>query len=201
MAELASGQNDGDPSCGGFGYLAPKRPGDATILIAPLSTPIGPMLTCATEQGVCLLEFDDRRMLETELQDLQRRLRARIVAGENAAIRQLRRELADYFAGSRQRFEVPLHTPGSDFQRTVWQALTAIPYGRTASYKQQAERIGRPQAVRAVAAANGANRVAILIPCHRVIGSNGDLTGYGGGLARKQWLLAHEAGTVQRPGN
>ncbi|TDR71455.1 bifunctional transcriptional activator/DNA repair enzyme AdaA [Paludibacterium purpuratum] len=208
MEELKTGKRSidtaldhGYQSLSGFGYTYRKLIGgspsaagrDTVILISRLTTPIGPMFICATEQGVCLLEFVDRRMLETEFEDLQRRLRARIIAGENEAIRQARRELDEYFAGTRPTFSVPLDTPGSDFQRTVWQALQSIPCGQTASYKQQAERIGRPQAVRAVAAANGANRVSILIPCHRVIGSNGDLTGYGGGLARKQWLLAHEA--------
>ncbi|MBV8047316.1 MAG: methylated-DNA--[protein]-cysteine S-methyltransferase [Paludibacterium sp.] len=214
MEELKAGKSSTDAaldagyqSTSGFGYSfrkltggAPRRAAhDAVILIDRLNTPIGPMFLCATEQGVCLLEFVDRRMLETEFHDLQRRLRARILAGDNAIMRQTRQELAEYFAGQRQTFDVPLDTPGSDFQRTVWQALQRIPCGQTASYKQQAERIGRPQAVRAVAAANGANRVSILVPCHRVIGSDGDLTGYGGGLPRKAWLLAHEARMAAGP--
>ena len=107
------------------------------------------------------------------------------------------RELAEYFAGQRQRFDVPLDLVGTPFQLRVWQALLAIPYGHTCSYGQQAQHIGQPTATRAVAAANGQNKVSVIVPCHRVIGSNGTLTGYGGGLPRKQWLLSLESG--ERP--
>lgn len=102
------------------------------------------------------------------------------------------RELDEYFAGTRHRFDVPLRPSGTPFQLEVWGALLAIPYGETASYAEIARRIRRPRAVRAVGAANGANPLAIIVPCHRVIGSHGDLTGYGGGLPAKRWLLAHE---------
>ena len=146
-----------------------------------------------TEAGVCLVEFVSRRMLETEFRDLQRLLKARIVPGENSHTRQAVRELDEYFRGERRVFEVALDTPGSAFQQSVWQALQAIPFGHTGSYGQQARALGRPEAVRAVAAANGQNRVSIIVPCHRVIGQDGRLVGYGGGLARKQWLLDHEA--------
>ncbi|PCE33238.1 bifunctional transcriptional activator/DNA repair enzyme AdaA [Burkholderia ubonensis] len=190
--------DSGYDSLSGFGYTCKKLTGGAptaaaqVILIHRFTTPLGPMFVCATERGVCLLEFVDRRMLETEFEDLQRRLQARILAGENSHTRQAEREIGEYFAGKRQRFELALDTPGSGFQQSVWQALQAIPYGSTASYSEQAERLGKPQTVRAVAGANGANRVAIVVPCHRVVGKNGALTGYGGGLARKQWLLEHE---------
>ncbi|MFT6655416.1 MAG: AraC family transcriptional regulator of adaptative response [Marinomonas primoryensis] len=150
------------------------------------------MFVCATDDGICLLEFVDRRMLETEFEDLQRRLKAPIVAGENAHTKQLKQELEEYFLGSRQVFTVPLQTPGTDFQNGVWQALGTIPYGETASYQEQATRLNNPKAVRAVARANGMNRIAIVIPCHRVIGKDGSLTGYAGGLERKRWLLDHE---------
>ena len=98
------------------------------------------------------------------------------------------------FAGSLHTFNVALHTPSTPFQAAVWQGLQQIPYGKTASYREQAERLGRPTAVRAVANANGQNRVSIIIPCHRVIGADGSLTGYAGGLQRKAWLLQHEQG-------
>ena len=162
------------------------------LLLHRFTTPLGPMFVCASERGVCLLEFVDRRMLETEFRDLQRLFNAPILAGENDHTRQAEREIGEYFAGSRLVFNVALDTPGSDFQQSVWRMLQTIPYGQTASYGEQAAKLGKPQAVRAVASANGANRVAIIIPCHRVIGKDGSLTGYGGGLARKQWLLEHE---------
>ncbi|MFD2178244.1 methylated-DNA--[protein]-cysteine S-methyltransferase [Veronia pacifica] len=162
------------------------------VLISRLTTPIGPMFACATDKGLCLLEFVDRRMLETEFSDLQRLFNAKIMNGENQHIETVRRELNEYFAGERMSFTVKLDTPGTTFQQSVWQALCKIPYGQTYSYQQQAESIGNNKAVRAVASANGMNRIAIVIPCHRVIGKNGQLTGYGGGLERKRWLLLHE---------
>lgn len=192
--------DSGYDSLSGFAYTYKKLTGSAPsdparlILLHRFTTPLGPMLACATEQGICLLEFADRRILETEFKDLQRLLKARIIAGENPHTRQVEREIGEYFAGSRQQFDVALETPGSAFQRSVWQSLRTLDYGSTHSYQSLAERIGRPSAVRAVAAANGANRIAIIVPCHRVLGKDGALTGYGGGLARKQWLLEHERG-------
>lgn len=172
---------------------APSRSRQQQLLhLTRLDTPLGTMLAGATEQGLCLLEFTDRRMLETELRDLARRLRATLLPGTNVHIDLLRAQLAEYFAGQRREFSVPLHTPGTAFQQAAWQAPQLIPYGVVRSYGQQAQELGRPAAVRAVAAANGLNRVAILIPCHRVIGADGQLTGYGGGLWRKQRLLELE---------
>ncbi len=162
------------------------------ILISHLTTPLGPMFVGATDKGVCLLEFVDRRMLETELKDLQHLLKSKIVVGENAHIKQAKKEIAEYFDGKRKVFEVALHTPGTEFQNTVWKALNQITYGTTSTYQLQAERIGKPKAIRAVASANGFNRISIIIPCHRVIGKDGKLRGYGGGLERKQWLIDHE---------
>ncbi|WP_111639912.1 bifunctional transcriptional activator/DNA repair enzyme AdaA [Marinomonas shanghaiensis] len=192
--------DSGYDSLSGFGYTFKKLLGHAptlnmetaVILIDRLTTPIGPMFVCATDEGICLLEFVDRRMLETEFEDLQRRLKAPIVAGENAHMKQLKLELEEYFLGERSEFSVPLHTPGTDFQNTVWTMLSSIPFGTTASYQEQATRLNNPKAVRAVARANGMNRIAIVIPCHRVIGKDGSLTGYAGGLERKRWLLDHE---------
>ncbi|QJX48518.1 methylated-DNA--[protein]-cysteine S-methyltransferase [Hymenobacter taeanensis] len=177
-----------------FGVSPQQSRQQQLIQLTRLETPLGTMLACATEQGVCLLEFTDRRMLETELKDLARRLNAPIIQGDNPYFSVLRAQLAEYFAGTRQEFTVPLFTPGTPFQQAVWQELQAIPYGTTRSYGQQAQALQRPSAVRAVASANGMNRVAILIPCHRVLGADGHLTGYAGGLWRKQWLLDLEAG-------
>lgn len=157
-----------------------------------METPLGQILIAASARGVCLLEFADMPRLEREIQVLQRLFAAEIRPAGNAHTQQAAQELAEYFRGVRQRFSVALDAPGTDFQRQVWTALCNIPCGATTHYQALAATIGRATAVRAVAAANGANRVSILIPCHRVIGKDGTLTGYGGGLQRKAWLLAHE---------
>lgn len=190
----------GYESLSGFGYTYKKLLGKApqktdqnqVILINRLTTPIGPMFICATKKGICLLEFTNRKMLETEFQDLQKRLNAKILMGENQHIKQVKTELAEYFSGERKSFEVALDPVGTDFQKTVWGALQKIPYGLTISYSQQAKSMDKKKAVRAVASANGYNKISIIIPCHRVIGSNGNLTGYGGGIERKRWLLNFE---------
>lgn len=209
--ELKQGKNittaafdSGYESLSGFGYTYKKLMGkspknsmnNSSILIDRLTTPLGPMFICATDKGICLLEFTNRRMLETEFKDLQKRLKSPILTGSNQHIEQGKTELSEYFDGKRQDFEVSLDMQGTDFQKTVWQALLTIPYGTTASYAQQAQSINKPSAVRAVANANGANKISIIIPCHRVIGSNGTLTGYGGGLERKQWLLDLESSNI-----
>ncbi len=157
-----------------------------------IETLLGPMIACAGENGICLLEFTDRKMLETEFMHLAKRLNASISPGENEQFERLNHQLSEYFEGNRRQFDLPLHTPGSPFQQKVWKQLQTIPYGTTRTYKEQAEAIGKPDAVRAVANANGMNRIAIIIPCHRVIGSDGKLTGYGGGLWRKKYLLDFE---------
>ncbi|MEX2444035.1 MAG: methylated-DNA--[protein]-cysteine S-methyltransferase [Alkalispirochaeta sp.] len=162
------------------------------VTLTHLETPLGPMLAGATAEGLCLLEFTDRRMLETQLNTVLRRLDAVYLYGDNDVLRWVGSELRAYFDGTLQHFTVPLVMPGTPFQQQVWEHLRTIPYGATRSYAQQALATGRPTAVRAVAAANGRNRIAIVVPCHRVIGSDGTLTGYGGGIARKEWLLNHE---------
>lgn len=163
------------------------------ISVIRLTTPLGPMLAGATENGICLLEFTDRKMLETQIKRIKKLFNAELVLGENNYIKQLDVELKQYFSGKRKIFKVPILFPGTDFQIKVWKELLNVNFGETRSYKQQAEKIGRSEAVRAVARANGDNRISIIIPCHRIIGSDGSLTGYGGGLARKKWLLEHEA--------
>ncbi len=166
---------------------------DATVVhLTRVLTPLGPMLLGATDTGVCLLEFTDRPMLATQLKRVARRLDCVFVPGSNDISEQVGVELAEYFDGERRAFEAPLDVQGTDFQRRVWSALRTIPYGATRSYGDQARMIDAPEAVRAVARANGDNRIAIVIPCHRVIGADGTLTGYGGGLWRKRWLLHHE---------
>lgn len=150
------------------------------------------MIAGATNEGVCLLEFCDRRMLPTEYKDLARFLKTTLEDGENRHIKTLRKQLKEYFNGKRKEFTIPLVTPGTEFQQAVWKELQNIRYGSTKSYQDQAIALNRPDSIRAVANANGMNRISIIIPCHRVIGSKGQLTGYGGGLKRKKWLLDHE---------
>lgn len=156
-----------------------------------LPTPLGPMLVVASDDGLCMLEFVDRRGLQTQIDSL-RKPGIAIVPGRNRHIDVIERELAAYFAGKPVRFSVSLDAPGSPFQMRVWAELQQIPRGQTRSYAQVARAIGNADAVRAVARANGQNRIAIVIPCHRVIGADGSLTGYAGGLERKRKLLAIE---------
>jgi AraC family transcriptional regulator of adaptative response/methylated-DNA-[protein]-cysteine methyltransferase len=152
-------------------------------------TPLGVMIAVASEDGIFLLEFCDRRMLESELKILRKKLKAPILPGMNSHLKDLIRQLEEYFEGKRKKFEIPLILTGTDFQKNSWNVLMNIPYGETRSYKDQARALGNPKGVRAAANANGMNKIAIIIPCHRVIGSDGHLTGYGGGLWRKKWLL------------
>lgn len=159
------------------------------VFVSWLRAPLGSLVAGATDEGICLLEFTDRRMLEAQLGAVQRLFEAPVVPGSNEHLEKLRGELAKYFAGSLREFSVPLVYPGTPFQRRVWKELLAITYGETRSYEQIAIAIGDPTAVRAVGRANGLNRIAILIPCHRVVNKNGELGGYGGGLRRKQYLL------------
>lgn len=162
------------------------------IKIIKIETPIGEMVAGATDEGVCLLEFTDRRMLPTEYKDLTRLLKTILEEGENIHLKTLRKQLKEYFDGKRKEFTIPLVTPGSAFQQAVWKELQNIQFGSTRSYQEQAIALNRVDSVRAVANANGMNRISIVVPCHRVIGSDGHLTGYGGGLKRKRWLLDHE---------
>ena len=173
--------------------VSPTNSKDKQIInITRLETPLGTMFACAAEQGICLLEFTDRRMLETEFKSLAKLLNASIVQGTNKHFDLLNQQLAEYFERKRKKFSVPLFTPGTEFQQSVWTELQRIPYGSTRSYKQQSIALKKPKAVRAVANANGMNRISIIIPCHRVIGNDGHLTGCGGGLWRKKWLLDFE---------
>jgi AraC family transcriptional regulator, regulatory protein of adaptative response / methylated-DNA-[protein]-cysteine methyltransferase len=177
-----------------FGATPGKGGQVDSVALGWIESPVGPLIAGADDRGICLLEFSDRRMLEAQLQTLSRRLRRPLVPGEHHYLEALRTEIGEYFAGTRKVFEVPLNAPGTPFQERVWKALLAIPYGEVRSYEQIAFAVGSPKAVRAVGTANGMNRIAIVIPCHRVIGKDGTPTGYGGGIWRKQRLLALERG-------
>ncbi len=163
--------------------------GRQVINICRFETVLGPMFAAATNEGICLFEFTDRKMLETELRSLTKLFDASIIHGDNIHLENLKSQIGEYFRGERREFSLSLITPGTEFQKKVWNELQTIPYGTTRSYKQQAITLNNPGAVRAVANANGMNRIAIVIPCHRVIGDDGHLTGYGGGIWRKKFLL------------
>ena len=169
------------------------------VVITILETPLGPVLAGATDEGINFLEYTDRRMLEYNLKTMRRRLGCAVVPGRHPLLERLREQLGEYFQGERREFTLPLASRGTPFQDKVWQELRRIPHGETISYDELARRIGQPTAQRAVARANGMNYVAILIPCHRVIGKDGSLTGYGGGLWRKRLLLELER-TGRLPG-
>ncbi len=166
--------------------------GASCIVTTGIETPLGTMMAGATDEGLCLLEFVDRRMLEAQLQRLQSLLRQPLVPGEHRYLTQIREELAQYFSGTRTTFSVPVEYRGTPFEVKVWRELVLIPYGETVSYATLANRVDSPGAQRAVGRANGLNRMSIVIPCHRVVNSNGQLGGYGGGLWRKHWLLQME---------
>jgi AraC family transcriptional regulator of adaptative response/methylated-DNA-[protein]-cysteine methyltransferase len=160
-------------------------------------TPLGPMVAAATEAGVCFLEFADRRMFQEQVRTLARRFKLPLVPQENELLQRLQEELKAYFEGRLKSFTVPLLSPGTPFQERVWEELRRIPYGETISYDVLAARAGSPGGQRAAGTANGMNRMAILVPCHRVVGKDGRLSGYGGGVWRKQRLLDLERTGVQ----
>ena len=179
-----------------FSKAAGFPPGSARdsdhIRLTWVETPIGLMVAGATDRAICLFEFSDPSRIRAQLGALSERFGLPLLPGESPLFDELRGQLADYFAGSRRSFELPLDYRGTDFQLKVWQALLRIPYGETRSYSDVAREIGAPLASRAVGHANGQNRIAIVIPCHRVIASGGGLGGYGGGIWRKLRLLESE---------
>lgn len=148
-----------------------------------------------------MLEFLDRPALTREIEALQHRHGYAVAPGQNGHLEQIEQELAQYFTGQLTQFKVALHLPGSEFARQVWAQLATIPYGHTTTYGAIAARLGKPGASRAVGLANGQNRLSIVVPCHRVIGADGSLTGYGGGQPRKAFLLRleHATGQITRP--
>lgn len=175
-----------------FGKVPSAAQGAAVLSARRIATPLGILLALADDAGLRLLEFVDRRGLEREIALLRRRLRCAVVPGSHPTLDAVARQLGEYFAGRRTRFELPLAPVGSDFQRRVWAELRRIPPGRTRSYAEMAARLGVPGAARAIGRANGSNMVALVIPCHRVISADGSLCGYAGGVWRKQRLLELE---------
>ncbi len=170
-----------------------------TVLTAAwLETSLGPMVAIASEAALYLLEFVECKGLEREIECLLKKTNSTIVSGHTPVIASIENELKAYFNGSLQKFETPLIPLGTPFQRQVWDALIKIPFGETRSYLEIAQAIGKPTAYRAVAQANGANQLALLIPCHRIIQNNGALGGYAGGIALKQWLIHHEKSAARR---
>ena len=180
-----------------FKNVAGLNPSQASsqplVTITQLATPLGPMYAGASERGLCFLEFTDRKLIDDQIEQLQRRMKARFVTGKTPVLTQLETQLAEYFDAGRREFKIPLDMTGTPFQIQAWQALQKIPYGETRSYQQQALEVGNAKAVRAIASANAKNHIAIVIPCHRVIAANGGLAGFGGGVWRKKYLLDLEA--------
>ena len=200
-AQLSTGYESGSGFRDAFSRIMGSAPTQAKHLIlkaAWIDTPLGPMIAIADDAGLYLLEFADRRGLEREIERLRKRIKSAIIPGETPIIKKIEKELMDYFLGKICQFNTPLILFGSSFQKNVWDALQKIPSGKTRSYLDIAKIIKKPTAFRAVANANGANQLAIIIPCHRVINANGDLGGYGGGISRKQWLLSHEKQMMEK---
>lgn len=190
--ESASGFHDGMKKT--FGRAPSRATTAASVTTTMIESPVGPLLAGATDEGICLLEFTDRRALEAQLNEVRRHFASAVVPGRHRLLDQLRDELKRYFDRELKRFTLPLSYPGTPFQSRVWNALLEIPYGTTCSYEDLANAIGEKNAQRAVGRANGQNRIAIVIPCHRVVNKGGKLGGYGGGLWRKQFLLDLERG-------
>jgi AraC family transcriptional regulator of adaptative response/methylated-DNA-[protein]-cysteine methyltransferase len=175
-----------------FGSNPTDTTGRSVVHVHRILTPLGPMLVGATDEALCLLEFVDRRALANQIKRIGSKLNAAFVPGANVLVERVADQVGDYFDGRRRDFHLPLAVAGTPFQKSVWKALRAIPYGETRSYKDLADSIGRPEAVRAVGNANGDNALAIVVPCHRVVGADGKLVGYGGGIWRKKRLLEME---------
>lgn len=171
------------------GYMSTDR-----IVFRDITSPLGEMIAGATENGVCFLEWHDRGGVERIKQRVEKRYKLPLKSGNNGHVDELEKEVGEYFAGRLTRFGVPLDIKGTPFERKTWEQLLAIPYGETRTYGRMADLLGKPRASRAVGRANGANYISIVVPCHRVIESNGGLGGYGGGIKRKRYLLELEAG-------
>ena len=152
------------------------------LLHTEMESPVGPLHLFANDKGLTALYMN-----------IQRYEMPTGVEGSNAILEQTKQELTEYFEGNRRDFSVPLDPQGTEFRKSVWMELMNIPFGKTITYGELAKRLGDPLLTRAVGTANGANPISIIIPCHRVVGANGHLTGYGGGIERKRWLLDHEA--------
>ena len=201
-AQLEAGFDSASGFRAAFARLLGTAPGtlsgDEALLADWIDTPLGAMVAVADETHLRLLEFMDRRALPSELRAVQSEAASPIGLGRPDPIDQLAEELSVYFSGTATTFRTPLAPYGSAFSRKVWDALRRIPIGKTRSYGELAIAVGRPSAARAVARANGANRIALVVPCHRVIASDGSLAGYGGGRWRKAWLIEHERECANR---
>lgn len=171
---------------------APTQANCQILKAALLDTKLGAMIVIANEKHLYLLEFADSSDLEREVEFLRKKLNAAIISGRTTIINSIESELSHYLEGKLQAFKTPTYLLGTPFQNRVWEELKKIPFGQTRSYLEIAKALNKPTGFRAVAQANGANRLSIIIPCHRVINANGELGGYGGGIVRKQWLLENE---------
>ena len=163
------------------------------ITTTKIKTSLGNMIAAANDDGLCMFDFEYRKMMPGIQKRISSFLQDEFAEGQHPLFEQLQAELDEYLSGKRQIFNLPLVMTGTVFQNKVWNELLNIPYGTTRSYMQQAKVLGDEKAIRAVARANGENCFAIIVPCHRVVGTNGSLTGYAGGLKNKKWLLEHEA--------
>lgn len=157
-----------------------------------IKTPLADMFCAATKDGICILSFFGQKNLEKQIEKVQKFFNTEAIPAHNKYFDCLQKELDEYFEGTRSSFTIPLQLLGTPFQQDVWRILMKIPYGETISYKQEAELLKKPRASRAVANANGQNMISILIPCHRIIQSNGSLGGYAGGIDKKEALLKLE---------
>lgn len=199
-AQLESGYESASGFRDAFSKIMGDAPTKSNVLILKatwLDTPLGPMIAIVDEKFLYLLEFTDRRGLEKEIERLRKRMRASIIPGKTKVTDQIKDELAHYFEGQSFKFKTPLYLLGSDFQKQAWHQLQQIKPGDTKSYGEIAQKINKAKAYRAVAQANGTNQIAIVIPCHRVINSDGKLGGYAGGLSRKEWLINHEKNHIK----
>lgn len=167
------------------------------IRLQHYNCPIGELVMGSYQQQLCLLDFRYRNMRRRVDRRIQQGLGAEFVSGDCPVLAQARQQLDEYLSGQRTEFDLPLKLVGTPFQQAVWRLLQQIPYGSTDTYAALAARLGRPEAIRAVASANAANALALIVPCHRIIGSRGELVGYGGGLAVKKRLLALESQAAQ----
>lgn len=166
------------------------------IYTQKLETPIGHMIAGVTDGGICLFDFEYRKMLPAIKKRVSDHINADYLEQEHKLHIELKEQVDEYFQGARTNFDLPLIFSGTDFQKKVWNALLEVPFGEKRTYMQQTRVLGDEKAIRAVARANGENCLAIIVPCHRVVGSNGALTGYAGGLKAKKWLLEHETKVV-----
>ena len=167
--------------------------GSESLYVDKVNSPVGPLVLACTDVGVCMVEFYSLEKLDKSLEDIVNRRPIKVKFEDSGLLKSLKNELELYFMKELKDFSLPLDLIGTEFQKKVWKILNKIPFGKTMSYSDQAKVYGDLKSLRAVASANGKNKISILLPCHRVVGKNGNLTGYAGGLDRKSWLLEHES--------